>query len=439
MNILFVANGYPPTAFGGAELYVAGLVQAMRLRGDHVTVICVERRDDLPDRHVIEDSVSGVPVFRVVNDFKHLRTFRDLYVDDRIDAIFEELLRQLHPDFVHFNHLIGLSATLPYVTQAHGVPSLFTAHDFWPICQRVYLLDWRRQTCSGPLRSGDCYRCVTGTSLALRLRSMVGAALRGLLPDSVCACLPLLERQATPGKLALRKRIFRKALTATAGMAVPSRFVREMFARNSYAVERIEVLPLGLDLPGEDARAKSPASVVRVAMIASLISLKGADVLLRAFRAVNAQNLRLSLYGRDDIDPGYVRRLRRMVVGDARITFEGTFAPEQKDDIYHTIDLLVIPSIGYESFSLVAREALLRGTPVVASAHGALPEVVQDGANGFLFEPGDVDALADILRRVADAPDVLARLELPGPFPILTHEEHAIWMRQRYVEVLEAV
>jgi glycosyltransferase involved in cell wall biosynthesis len=438
VNILLVANGYPPTAFGGVELYVAGLAQAMRAHGDTVAVICAERHPDLPDGQILEDVVENVPVFRVVNDFKRLRVFHDLYADERIDAIFEELLRQLHPDFVHFNHLIGLSATLPYVAQRHGVPSLFTAHDFWPICQRIYLLDFRQRTCPGPVCGGDCYRCVTGTTSALRLRSLVGAAFRKLLPASVHERLPLLKLQATPGKLAERTSLFRSVLAQTAGMTVPSHFVKEMFVCNDYPTECIEVVPLGLDMPGRGAQKKFSTGTVRVAVIASLIPWKGADVLLRAFCAVEAPNLRLSLYGRDDIEPAYARTLKQMAAGDARITFEGVFAPEQKDAVYRYIDLLVIPSIGYESFSLVAREALLRGIPVVASANGALPEIVRDGENGFLFEPGDVDALAAILRRVAEEPKQLTRMVTSGPFPILTREEHAAQMYQRYVKILEA-
>jgi glycosyltransferase involved in cell wall biosynthesis len=63
-----------------------------------------------------------------------------------------------------------------------------------------------------------------------------------------------------------------------------------------------------------------------------------------------------------------------------------------------------VPSLWDEPFGLVAIEALARGTPVVASAVGALPEFVADERSGYLVPPGDPDALAAALRRVLSDP-----------------------------------
>ena len=52
------------------------------------------------------------------------------------------------------------------------------------------------------------------------------------------------------------------------------------------------------------------------------------------------------------------------------------------------VDAVVIPSLVWESYSMVAHEALACGVPVIASRLGALPEAVRDGHNGLLFEPG---------------------------------------------------
>jgi glycosyltransferase involved in cell wall biosynthesis len=433
MKILLVANGYPPTAYGGVENYTADLAGSLRDAGHSVTVICAERRDDLPDRHVIEDEVEGVSVFRVVNVFKHLRSFSEIFADPDIEAVFEGLLDRIAPDVVHFNHLISLSARLPQIAAARGLPSLITLHDFWFICPRITLRDWQKQQCAGPCQGGDCLRCISTGTWWQQARTLTISTLRRIIPYKVRVALRNLldpgdyfmpDLHPTQEALDRRYHLYREACLTAHQVLVPSHFVKDVFIRNGYPAEIFQVVPLGLEPPGEIARTKSPSKVLRVALIASLIPWKGVDALLRAFRAVDAPNLHLSLYGRADIAPAYVRRLRRIAAGDTRITFEGTFVPDQKDAVYRIVDLLVIPSLGYESFSLVAREALLRGTPVVASANGALPEIVSDGENGFLFEPGNVEALASILRRVAASPGLLTRLNLPGPFPIFTREEH---------------
>ena len=59
-----------------------------------------------------------------------------------------------------------------------------------------------------------------------------------------------------------------------------------------------------------------------------------------------------------------------------------------------------MPSLG-EGFGMVALEAMERGRPVIASAVGGLPEIVQDGRSGLLVPPSDVGQLADAIRALA--------------------------------------
>lgn len=66
---------------------------------------------------------------------------------------------------------------------------------------------------------------------------------------------------------------------------------------------------------------------------------------------------------------------------------------------------VVAPSVWPEAFGLVIVEAMAAGVPVVASAHGAFPELVEDGVTGVLHRPGDVDALAAALRGVLEGPE----------------------------------
>jgi glycosyltransferase involved in cell wall biosynthesis len=59
-------------------------------------------------------------------------------------------------------------------------------------------------------------------------------------------------------------------------------------------------------------------------------------------------------------------------------------------------------------------EAMAAGLPVVSGESGSLPEIVTDGVEGFLIPPGDVDAHADALLRLARDPDLRARMGMAG-------------------------
>ena len=64
-------------------------------------------------------------------------------------------------------------------------------------------------------------------------------------------------------------------------------------------------------------------------------------------------------------------------------------------------DAVVVPSIADESLPLTVLEAMAAGVPVLASRLAGIPEAVQDGVTGRLFEPGDAGALASLLRELA--------------------------------------
>src|SRR5205823_5523628 len=66
---------------------------------------------------------------------------------------------------------------------------------------------------------------------------------------------------------------------------------------------------------------------------------------------------------------------------------------------------LVVPSEWYETFGRTIAEALSRGTPVIASRLGAMEELVTDGETGYLFEPGNADALALSVQQLLAAPE----------------------------------
>jgi glycosyltransferase involved in cell wall biosynthesis len=61
---------------------------------------------------------------------------------------------------------------------------------------------------------------------------------------------------------------------------------------------------------------------------------------------------------------------------------------------------LVMPSEWYETFGRTIAEALSRGTPVIASSLGAMAELVTDGTTGFLFEPGNAEALVAAVQKL---------------------------------------
>ncbi len=73
-----------------------------------------------------------------------------------------------------------------------------------------------------------------------------------------------------------------------------------------------------------------------------------------------------------------------------------------------------MPSICFESFGLVVVEAMSYGLPVIASRIGGIPEIVEDGVTGFLFEPGNADELAEKMKLLWENPELCRQMGKAG-------------------------
>jgi glycosyltransferase involved in cell wall biosynthesis len=160
----------------------------------------------------------------------------------------------------------------------------------------------------------------------------------------------------------------------------------------------VEVVPNGV--PVRAARPPLGDAPV-VAFAGRLAREKGADVLLRAFRRV-ADALpaaRLVVAGDGAQRPALERLAAALGLGD-RVALLGHLPPDALERALEGAWVQAVPSRWDEPFGLVAAEAMMRGTAVVASGSGGLAEVVEDGRSGLLVPPGDEEALAGALLRV---------------------------------------
>jgi glycosyltransferase involved in cell wall biosynthesis len=118
------------------------------------------------------------------------------------------------------------------------------------------------------------------------------------------------------------------------------------------------------------------------------------------------------VYGNPAPFPRYTARLRRLSRRDPRVQLAGEYHGQAElTDILRSLDVVVVPSLWYENSPNVILEAFAHGTPVIASNLGGMAELVEDGVNGLVFEPGNAGDLARQLRRLLTEPDLLQRLQ----------------------------
>ena len=200
-----------------------------------------------------------------------------------------------------------------------------------------------------------------------------------------------------------------------------------------YAVKtkKIRVVPPGVDLrhfypiPADEAKAYIDASQGDCLMlyVGRIEPLKGIDTLLRAIALIRdgeklaGHNICLSIIGGDadiseeemSVEMARLHALRQELGLVDSVNFLGKRSQESLPYYYSAAELVVVPS-HYESFGMVALEAMACGTPVVASQVGGLAFLVQDGVTGYHVPDQDPEALAEKLITLMSDPEQHARM-----------------------------
>jgi glycosyltransferase involved in cell wall biosynthesis len=108
----------------------------------------------------------------------------------------------------------------------------------------------------------------------------------------------------------------------------------------------------------------------------------------------------------------YSEELRAQAASNPRIKFLGPLPQRELGALYFHALACIVPSITYETFGIIIVEAFARKTPVIVRDLGALPEVVEDGGGGFVYQTDEELLMA--MRRVASEPALRTRLGEKG-------------------------
>lgn len=214
--------------------------------------------------------------------------------------------------------------------------------------------------------------------------------------------------QREPGvRLAEEARLVDEADLVVAASEVE----RAHLAAHGASPGRVAVIPCGVDTelfrPGDRDAARAALGLddrPLALYVGRIAPIKGLDTLLDAVARLRALGLRLLVVGGEADEPldGHEAEIRRRAEAlglGAAVSFVGAQPQDRLRDYYVAADVTVLPSY-YESFGMVALEAMACGSPVLATRVGGLATTVLDGVTGVLVPDGDAAALAGSLERL---------------------------------------
>jgi glycosyltransferase involved in cell wall biosynthesis len=163
---------------------------------------------------------------------------------------------------------------------------------------------------------------------------------------------------------------------------------------------------------GIRGRYNIPTDAFVIVMVALLRPRKGPDLLIAAMKKVVERypNTYLLVVGSDDMseEPGFGKKIRKLAV-DLKIDDKIVFMGFRNDipSVLKECNLMALPSRFGEGLPMVILEAMAAGVPVLASSVEGVPEIIEDGINGFLVSPGNTEELADRIIFILNDPHLL--------------------------------
>lgn len=389
MKILQIASGDFFSTYGGGQVYVKNIVDEMIYQQCSLQVISFVSKEEAIEKK----QYKSIDLYEVGKE-----GIKDL----------QQLIRQINPDIIHAH---SHKAEIVNIGKALHIPVIVTAHHGGIVCPAGTLLDSKDRICTQSVSHQHCLTCC--------LRNIRSGKywypLMRLLPQKSyqqlgkgLSKLPFLPFITPIGQAALsieRKRMEWKTIAeGCIRMIAPCYAISEAMQRNGLDKDKITILPHGIPLP---ASVPSFPPVIngkiKFFYVGRICYVKGLHVLLQAFSLVNNPHIELHLIGGigNKTERRYEHQLKKQYASDPRIIWHGKVAPEQIFNTIQDFHVLVHPTICLEIFGLNIAEALAMGKPVLATRCGGAEMQIEEGVNGWLVEPNDVEELTKKIQEIA--------------------------------------
>lgn len=442
-RVLLAAHHYPPHRVGGAELLTQRIARWLTQQDIAVQVVCIENVNRAQATFITaRDEMDGAVCVRRLDISLAPQDDLRLWFDSpSLRAQYDTLCDAWQPDVVHLisGYLMGV-APLEAAWQRQ-IPTVVTLTDFWFLCPTIQLLRTDGSLCEGP-EPLECARCLSGTSRAFRLLDERAPALGRAFWSGANANPWLGARLHLPGQTAVlekRHAQLTAALNRVDALLPLTHFVVAMHRQNGFSADipitQIDCFDVG-DFDAFEPRT-APREGIHFGYIGQITPVKGVDLLLRAFlqarRANPEKRIYLHIHGNMNAQSSHIEQLRQLAGNAPEIIFHGAYEHRRTLAMLDGLDAVIVPSLWYENVPRVILEAFAAQRPVIGTRVGGISEVVTDHVNGLLFERGNVDDLARVIRQVITQPEILSHLaqNIPPPRPLAQDMHSVLEMYER--------
>ncbi|MGS0895078.1 glycosyltransferase family protein [Burkholderia stagnalis] len=394
-TLLLVTHNIPSRGnFGGVEVYLDRLKQSLG-PGWKILFYAPDMRGRQNSTRILSDNYEELEHHVFSTGYSPAM----LTCDER-ERAFREVLHDHGVDLVHFHHFVGHVPSLVYVARHLGIPTAFTAHDFFGVCHEFNLLSYTKEFCGAPdVSISQCNVCLG------------------------------IKHNIASGSQAARRNFWNDVLRRLDMLVFNTEYSRRTFAQIYPAVRQhphTRILPVPIP-DGSIQRQHRAPRPLKIALLGNITFQKGGDVLARALPLLASAPVEFHIFGR--IDPQYDWLSDRNK--HKNVIVHGVYDVDQLPDALQDCQVSLHASIWPETYCLTLSEAWQLGLVPIVTDIGALGERVTHMVNGIKIKANNEGALIDAIQTLANSPDLLETLRSG-----ITEETYS--QLSRHVELLRA-
>ena len=391
MKILHYALGFPPYRTGGLTKYCTDLMLTQKEQGHQVALMWPGQIGFVNKTLKIRkgQSWNDVQSFEVINPLPVALDEGIVDIDAYTKSVdakpYEKFLKNFNPDVIHIHTLMGLHREFIDVVKELGIRTVFTSHDYYGLCPKVTLFH-DGKTCDDDHDCADCVAC-NQTALSMKKIILMQSPLYRVLKNTA---IVKKMRQKHRQEFFEQEEPVEKNLSCDAERALEYRKLRNYYVGmlqeidkihfNSTVTEKIyrryfepkssQVISIThRDIKDHRKIKNFDHENLRLTYLGPAKPFKGFQFLLQVLDELweqGVQNFELHIYAATGEQRPYITHR------------QDGYPYSQLEEIFDNTDLLVVPSLWYETFGFTVLEALNYGVPVLVSENVGSKDIVDN-------------------------------------------------------------
>lgn len=447
MKILHYFLGFPPYRSGGLTKYAFDLMQTQVKDGNSVMALWPGKMGGINHKVLIKrrKEITGIQNFELINPLpvsldEGIKEF-DAYMKVCDPEIYETFFKQIKPEVIHIHTLMGLHKEFIEVAEKSHIRTVFTTHDYFGICPKVTLYRYG-ESCENDHGCRDCILCNYSALSLKKIMIMQSWLYRKLKNFSIVKRLRMQHREEFFANEEIPEIAFgeEEVIIISEQYKQLRLFYIDMLERidcihfNSSVAEKVykryiepqnSIVMTITHKNIADNRNTNKCIVsdkLRIVSLAPTKPYKGFNILRTALDELwNSGNhdFELKLFSPVQCPSPYMT------------IYENGFLQSELAQIFSTTDVLVAPSIWYETFGFTVLEAISYGIPVIVSNRVGAQDVI--GKGGIIIKAGSVDELKEAVLKftrkdvqLEKKKNVLEHLEIKT-WDTLTKENYCLY------------